>query len=344
MNFASSKKIVLTAALALFVLLQAKSVFALTLTPIRLEVSGEAGTVLHEEMTLINERATDQTFYSSYANFEAQGETGTPTFVDAHDDLGTWMQAPASVSLKAGESKIVPFTITIPKGAEAGGHFAALFWGTTPSNTTTSQVSIGAKVGTLVLLRVNGTITESGGILDFTTKAKQVFFTSRPVTFHYRFENSGVDRIKPTGSVVIKNSIGLTTTSVTANTTEGNILPRSIRKFETVWQGKDGSDLGDTMHEGYFGAVKREWRNFAFGYYRAYIDISYGTKNEHAQSMTSFWVFPWQLLLLIVILACVGLFGGRIAIRRYNQWVIAQATKILQQQNLQREKDTHPTI
>ena len=225
---------------------------ALTITPIRLEIAGDPGQVLSQEMTLINERDTQETYYSSYANFEAQGETGSPSFVDTKEDLGTWMTVPESVILPPKSSKIIPIKITIPKNADAGGHFAAIFWGTVPNNPTPGTVAIGAKTGILVLLRVNGAVNEKGGLLEFATKNKQTFYTALPVSFYYRFQNAGGDRIKPTGTVIMKNTIGITAKKISGNPVEGNILPNSIRKFETVWEGKDGPTPPDEKDQGNF--------------------------------------------------------------------------------------------
>ena len=162
---------------------------ALTLTPIRLELSGDPGQTLSEHITLINERKTTETFYVSYENFEAQGETGDPTWYTPQDDLGTWMNSDASVTLAPGEQKNVPFTITIPTNAEAGGHFAGIFWGTTPQVQPGGQVAIGAKTGVLVLLSVSGAVSEKGGILEFTEQNAKHFFTALPIDFYYRFQN-----------------------------------------------------------------------------------------------------------------------------------------------------------
>ncbi len=309
---------------------------ALTFTPVRMEINGNPGQVLSEEMTLINERPTTETYYSSYMNFEAQGETGTPNFVEAHDDLGTWMKAQPSITLAPGQSKIVPITITIPKDADAGGHFAAVFWGTTPNTPAGGgQVTIGAKSGILILLRVNGAVNENGGVLEFSTKNKQSFFTSLPVTFYYRFQNSGNDRIKPAGSIKMQNIIGLTSAKISGNPVEGNILPKSVRKFETVWKGVDGLDPVEEKDQGnFFNKVGREWRNFAFGRYNAKLSLSYGTKNEIATGSFVFWVIPWHLLVFIIILILFVYFTGRKILRKYNHWVIMQAEEMLKNEQM----------
>src|SRR3989338_6921091 len=258
---------------------------ALTLTPIRMEIAGDPGQVLSQEMTLINERDNEETYYASYANFEAQGETGSPAFVNAKEGLGTWMETVESIDLPANSSKIVQVKIKIPANADPGGHFAVVFWGTQPPTTDSGSVAIGAKVGMLVLLRVNGDVDENGGILEFATKDKQTFFTHLPVSFYYRFQNSGGDRIKPEGSILMKNILGITAEKIPANPVEGNVLPGSIRKIETAWQGKDGTaGTTDIDNKNFFTKANYEMRNFALGYYKAKMSLTYGTQNEVAKS------------------------------------------------------------
>ena len=311
---------------AVLLLVGAQSAQALTITPIRLEVAGDPGQILSEEMTLINERSTPETYYSSYSNFVTQGETGSPAFVDAKDDLGTWMSAPDTITLAPGQSKIVPITITIPKSAEPGGHFAAVFWGTQSPKDVKNAVSIGSKTGILILLRVNGAVNEDGGILEFNTVNAQRFYTALPVNFFYRFQNSGGDRIKPVGDVTIKNMIWLTSAKVPGNPVEGNILPSSTRKFETVWQGGSGpTPLAAADQGNFLNKVSYEWRNFGFGHYKADISLSYGVKNQVSTGSVGFWVIPWHLMIFVVIVAILIFFIARKLIRRYNKWVIKMA-------------------
>lgn len=275
---------------------------ALTLTPVRIEVSGNPGDTVQSEITLINERETEETYYSSFSNFEAQGETGSPNFVDPTEGLGTWMRTDDVVTMAPGTSKIVPVTISIPANAEPGGYFAAVFFGTSnPDISGGGQVSIGAKTGVLVLLRVNGDVNEDGGILEFGTEENNRFFTSLPVSFYYRFQNSGGDRVKPDGDIEIKHFIGFTKANVPANVVQGNVLPGQIRRFTAVWQSKNGNSQYVKDDMSFFENVKNQWSNFAFGYYKANLDLTYGEKGETTSAKTSFWVVPWQLLLTLIV-------------------------------------------
>jgi hypothetical protein len=300
-------------------------VFALTITPIRIEIAGDPGQVLTREMSLINDKDTNETYYVSYLNFEAQGETGNPAFVEPKDDLGTWMTAPESVILAPKESKTVSIKITIPKNAEPGGHFAAIFWGTVPRTSNTNSVSIGAKI--------NGQVNENGGIIEFGTLNKQTFFTALPVSFYYRFQNLGGDRVKPQGEVKMKDILWITEKSIPGNPVDGNILPNSIRKFETVWQGKDGPTPREEKDQGnFFTKVGYEWRNFAFGYYRAKLSLAYGTNDEVSNATFSFWVFPWHLLIVITIFLLIIFFVGRKLLIIYHRRVVEQAKKMLKEE------------
>lgn len=279
-----------------------KQAHALTLTPVRIELSGDAGTVVTSEITLINDRDTEETFYSSYANFEAQGETGSPNFVDPTEGLGTWIRTDDVVVLSPGTSKIIPVSITIPTNAEPGGYFAAVFFGTNnPNLGDAGSVSIGAKTGVLVLLRVNGDVDENGGILEFDTKNGTRFFTSLPVSFYYRFQNTGGDRVKPEGDITIKHFIGFTKARVPANLVEGNVLPNQIRRFEATWQSRSGDSVPQE-NMNFFDNVKSQWSNFAFGYYKANIALSYGESNLITDASVGIWVFPWHLLLTLIVL------------------------------------------
>lgn len=302
---------------------------ALTISPPRLEVRGDKGQILKENITLTNDKNVSQEFYLSLANFEAQGETGNPSFVNPKDDLGTWISAPENVIFLPGESKVVPIIITIPKDAEPGGHFAAVFWGTTPNNATgSSQVSLGAKVGTLVLLSVNGEVKEDAGLLSFNTENNKFWYKTLPVSFEFRFKNDGGDRVKPTGPITLRDTIFLKVDSIPANVSEGNVLPGSTRKFTSTWQ-KFERDSNYIAPEGgfakFWSSVSYEWKNFAVGLYSANLNIEYGLQKQHVKKMAFFFVFPWELIIVILIIGAIAYFGGRKGVKKYNKYIIEKA-------------------
>jgi hypothetical protein len=296
-------------------------VSALTISPARLEVSADPGIISQGEFTVVNEQDADQVFYTSVENFEAQGETGTPNFTPSKEGLASWIHTAESVTLKKGEKAKIPFTIEVPKDADAGGHFAAIFLSTVPpSSKDGGQVSVGAKIGMLILLRVSGNIKEQGGVLSFALKNGSKVSTMLPVDFVYRFKNDGADRVKPVGSVSIKNMFGLEAAKLNANPTEGNILPSSIRRYENTW----GQEAPLPASSSFFTFVKYEYRNFALGFYFADLDLTFGVSSEAHNSLW-FVVFPWHLLVVVAILLLILFVILRLALHHYNNFIIAQA-------------------
>lgn len=297
---------------------------ALTIVPVRLEISGDPGQSVAKEMTLFNDQDKTVTFYSSFMNFEAQGDSGTPAFVAAKDDIGTWMSTEGSVTLAPKASKIVSIHIAIPSDATPGGHFGVVFWGTAPEKTEPGTLAVTAKTGMLVLLSVNGDVKEAGGLTDFATKDHKFWYNTLPVSFIYHFKNDGGDRVKPEGKITIRDTIFIRAARLDANPVQGNILPGSTRKFQVNWIKNGDPEKGNTG--GFFHTVKYQWQNFALGFYSAHMDVVYGANSDkHAAGTAHFFVFPWQLVLVIVLLVIIVFWGGRRLLRRYNRHIIRQA-------------------
>ncbi|NVN97350.1 hypothetical protein HXX01_03930 [Candidatus Nomurabacteria bacterium] len=313
----------------LFSLIFVNKVEALTISPARIEIIGDKGTTITKEITLFNDsKDKSETYYISYANFESQGESGSPRFVEPKNDLGTWMNAGDKVVIEAGKSKTIPLVINIPKEADSGGHFAVVFFGNNPNSKDGSQVSIGAKTGTLVLLSVKGDVLEAGGLVDFKTKDNKFFYNSLPVSFLYRWKNDGNDRVKPEGDINIHSILYWPTIKIDANSVSGNILPHSTRLFNIDWikyQPEIKAKKNNSFVNSYFDTVHYQWQNFALGPYLAKLDLVYGASGNHSSKYVFFFIFPWQLLIVLIILFTVIFFVGRDLIKRYNRYIIKKA-------------------
>lgn len=307
----------------------ASPVFALTVSPARVEITGDPGATLQGEIELFNEQEGTRTFFTSFENFEPSGDSGAPHFIGAKDDLATWIRSDNKITLESGVRVKVPYSITIPANAEPGGHFAAIFFGSQePGATGGGQVSVGGKIGVLVLLRVSGQVAEGGGLLEFIAKDKQRFFSALPVTFTYRLNNTGGDRVVPLGEIKIKNTIQLTSATLLANKNEGSVLPGSARKFEVTW-GEVSQPANTTEQKtespGFFEMAGRQWSDFHLGWYTANLNLTYGVTNQTSNASYSFFVIPWQLLLIILIMLVIIGFLGKIGLKKYNRRIIAQA-------------------
>lgn len=298
---------------------------ALTVSPAKVEITGDPGTTLQGEVEIFNEQEGSRTFYSTAENFEPNGDSGAPYFVGAKDGLATWISTEESVTLESGEHRKIPFSIQIPENTEPGGYFAAMFWGSRPSSSQEGgEVSIGGKIGVLVLLRVSGDVPESGGLIDFQTVGNQRFFSKLPVTMTYRFNNTGGDRIVPLGDIKIKNTFRLNAETLPANKNEGSILPNSTRKFEIVWAPDEMGELADT-EPGFLSTAKEQLRDFHFGWYTAKMNVTFGITNQVASDAYHFFIIPWHLLSILLALFVLLALVGRVVLRKYNAHIISQA-------------------
>jgi hypothetical protein len=306
---------------------------ALTVTP-RLELTGDPGARLTTELKITNEERQSRTFFLRTENFNAQDETGNPSFNLRREGLSTWIKAPLSITLGPGESINLPVEVNIPSAAEPGGHYAAIFFLTDPPNPDNSgTVAISAKLGTLILLRVNGDFVQDANILEFGTTDKQKFFTHLPIQFYYRFQNTGEDHLKPVGDIQIENVIGQTTIILVANSIDGSVLPKSVRKFFSVWSQARGPvkqepvvDLPKADKLAYWDAVNYQARNFKMGRYTATLELAFGTKElKSDRAEFTFYVVPWQLLSVVIPALLIALLILKRIIKRYNRYIIKKA-------------------
>jgi len=308
--------------------ISAQSAFAITVSPVKIEVSGDPGQTITGELELFNGETSDVTLYSSFEEFDAQGETGTPVFSTATEDLATWIQVSPSVTMKPLDRIKLPYRITVPTDATPGGHFAAIFWNNAPpSELDTNEVGVGSKIGILVLLKVSGEITEDGNFIGFGTENNQTFFTTPPVNFWYRFQNAGNDRVKPSGTILVKNTFGLKATEFNANPTDGNVLPQSIRRLTASWLEKDHWDkeVKPPEDKSFISLAKYEFQHFHLGRYTAKLHLEYGSEGKTADAKVSFLIIPWHALVIIIPVLFVLLILGIIFLKRYNRWIIRQA-------------------
>jgi hypothetical protein len=305
---------------------------AITVSPPRLELEGDPGTTIESEFKVTNESSVSQNYYTQVENFEAKDESGNPQFVQTKEGLAIWTGVTSSVTVAPNEEKTIPFSIRIPRNAEPGGYFASIFVRTTPPPTGSGEVSVGARLGTLVLLRVNGEIREGVDILEFGTKDKNHIFNSLPIEFYYRFQNRGADRVKPSGDVLIKDIFGLKAKVLSANPQEGSVLPQSIRRFSMAWiTGGGGQEDATTevvphIPGGFLSEARYQLSHFAVGMYTAKLDITFGQNNNNAQSSFRFFVFPWQLLSIVIGGGIILIIVFRFLLKRYNRYIISKHT------------------
>lgn len=315
---------------ALAVTISVQSSRALTIVPPTLDYTLKPGDVKEGKIKLYNESTTDTvTVFGTTSNFTAKDETGEPDFdlQDVPTGAAAWVEtAKGAITIKPNERLEIPFTITVPKDAEPGGHYVSLFYGTDPSLKPEDggQVTVRSLLGALIIMRVEGLVRESASVASFQARGGTTL-TRLPATFDLRIQNDGNVHIRPQGTILIKNLFGGQTETISINDANGAVLPNSIRLFDSLWK-KEGATSTD--QPGFFGEISQQWSNFAFGPYTATATLNYGTSKQALVATTKVTIFPWQLLLVellvLIILILIIVFG----LRRYNQTIIRQAQQM----------------
>lgn len=217
-----------------------------------------------------------------------ENETGFPKVVTKSPDstLANWINSGSTqeITLGARETASVPVYISVPVGAEPGGHYALISWG---SADTEAPTGVGAgvvgQIGVNLAIDVIGTVTEKGDLVSFATSDGKSKYDKLPVSFNVRVNNGGNRHFKPNGNVVITNMFGKTvaTLPVVSGNGGGNVLPKSTRDYTVKWE--DG---------------------FAFGKYTASAGVSFGRAGSGSAAV-DFWVLPAGLLVLWLAIAAI---------------------------------------
>lgn len=280
----------------------ANNQIGLAVSPPTVELAANPGDTLKSSIRVDN--ITDDTLsvFVDRKNFEASGEEGQAVLTtdDTTYSLASWIAvAETQASIPAKSSKVFNFTINVPTNAEPGGHFGSVVFRTKAQAVTgQSGVSVGSEVGSLIFLRVAGDIKEGANIETF--QPAKSFYEYSPVTFETRIKNSGSAHFKPQGTITITNMLGQKVAEVTLD--GRNVLPGTIRKFETEW--------------------KSRW---PIGKYTATLSLTIGDGGKTIlTSSTTFVVLPYKQLSIAFLILVIVLF---ILIRRRKR--IARSFAIL---------------
>lgn len=291
---------------------------ALELAPPVVTVSAKPGEVVKAQITIRNVAPNTLIAKNQINDFVAAGEDGTPKLLLEENEtspfsMKKWIAPVPQMTLKPKQLVTQPINISIPANAAPGGYYAVIRFTGTPAGIDTSGVSLSASIGALVILRVQGEAREAMSVEEFSaSKNGQVgtLFESTPIRFITRVKNEGNVHEQPVGQIVIRDMFGRTQAAVNVNLEQRNVLPQSIRRFESLL---DKSVIGN---------------KFMFGRYNAKLTFKYGPENKQVTSSNlTFWIMPWKLIVIIVAGLITLFFLLRVLLRRYNDYIIGRSRR-----------------
>lgn len=259
--------------------------------PPRFELRGNPGDIIQEKLRIRNDSQQSITYAIQVEDFQAKDDQGGVDLIEKDNEgnasykLASWITTdPEKITLAPGDEKVVTINIKIPKTAEPGGHFASVLIKRSGGDVT-GGASVDSRIGSLILLRVSGAITESAAVDSF--KAEESISQYGPVTFALRTKNDGNVHVQPKGTIVIYNTFGKEVTKIPL--TQANVLPGSARVVKSIWDEKN-----------------------LIGRYTATLQATYeqntqpGVEPKTLTASTTFIVFPlwllWTIIGLIILI------------------------------------------
>jgi hypothetical protein len=209
------------------------------ITPSSTEIKVDPGGSTQGSVDVINQGSMAFKVTLSSEPYRVTGLNYNPSFTPLPGavDASKWITFNSVVSQDLASKKLLPvdYTVTAPIGTQPGGYYAVIF-AETSSDTTQSGVIPRGRVGDIIYITVNGTVTESG-----TVSAPKVPFltTSQSVPLSVIVGNTGGLHFQTTVEIYAKTIFGKT---VFSNTENRYVLPQTQREITEVW--KPGVPIG----------------------------------------------------------------------------------------------------
>jgi hypothetical protein len=282
---------------------------ALSVSPPTSSIDVAAGQTYKKKISLDNISDFTRSVTVETHNFAANGEDGEARLTQEQGSysLREWIKvSPPTATLKPHGHQDFEVTITVPNNAPPGGHFGALvFSPAAGGGAEGASLSVVSQVSSLILLRVPGDAHEEASIQSLTActteetektrceKSKKLF-TGKDLSFTTRVQNAGNVQVMPQGTVTVRNMFGKKVAELPVN--GANVLPESIRRFETKWTAKN-----------------------PFGQYKVTVDLKYGTEEQVLSKTTTFWILPMNSIFLGLGLIFVIFFLGWLPRKRWKK-------------------------
>jgi hypothetical protein len=246
---------------------------ALTLSPLRREITMNPGTVYDGSLTLKNSGITPQQIRLSVESFNITNQTYDYLFTAGTKETD-WIKFETNdLRLTNDETVIVPFRISVPISTEPGGYYLALFAQREPLPDTVGGIVPAERLASLVYLNINGDTSRLGRLVRLNAPS----VTFRQASWTAAIQNTGTTHFRSTYSLQLKNLGGR---SFYEKQDSRLILPQTIRLVEQELPAP---------------AIA--------GIYQASYSISLGDAPPHEETRWFVYVPPLQLILFVLIVA-----------------------------------------
>jgi hypothetical protein len=296
----------------------------LTISPPIISLSLSPGETFSTSIRIKNEESLASHIQMNVEKFTADGLTGAPKILppDPTDEFIRWVSFSQNVfDINPGEWKTITATFKIPSIAAFGYYYSIEFVRASPNaQDVLTHAHFNGAIAANVLLEVaNPNVKRELQIIDF--KTDHSFYEYAPVSFLVTVKNTGNVHLAPKGNIFIsQGSKDIATLDV--NRDQGFVLPGTERQFiarlndafpayvNKVSNGKmvTGSD-GKPQQELQWDIKKAD--KILIGPYDSRLLLVYddGVRDIPLEGKTSYWVLPWKIILVGLVVLALTAFG-----------------------------------
>jgi hypothetical protein len=302
---------------------------SITTSPVSADLNIQPGQSESTNLQVMNNGSKPLPISIELKLFTAHGSTGQAAIVNPNpnDPELSWVHfSQSTFTAQPGVWTSVKMTVSLPLSANLGYYYAVLFKPNLPTTSSSKTATVTLSNAILVLVDT-GTSNELRQATVSAFSASKKVYEYLPASFAVTVHNSGNIFIAPEGSIYISKSASTidpsTINSLNLNQGGGHVLPGSNRVFTATWS----NGFPDFVPEKIAGqpVLKKNGQpierlhwdlsnidQFRFGRYYAHLALVYsnGQRDIPIYGTVSFWVIPWKLLLigLLVILIPIALF------------------------------------
>jgi hypothetical protein len=180
-----------------------------SIAPAKVEVSLNPGQTVEREITVVNNLGRTSAFQVSVQDISPSSDENNPINLLGNDrgpySLKNYVKPQLSdFVLRNGEAKTVAVTITIPKVAPPTGLYGAVTISAYAASSSNANVKIFSSLGALYFVKINGPVTEVGGLTDFRLRSGWLVIGDRQPVFEIIFHNEGNIYLNPYGFIGVK--------------------------------------------------------------------------------------------------------------------------------------------
>ncbi len=267
-------------------------------------------------------------------DFTFSNDSGVPKlFLAQNAPQTTWsikpfINIPGGIVVPKGQTKTVPFTLSVPKGQGAGSYYSAIEYES--GNSNGGSVSLSATGVSLVFVEVPGIVHEDVSLQKMgayqtanqgVTGGYAFINTIMPRNVAFSLKNNGNVAESPSGTLTIHDMWGNKVANITnVNPSQDLALIGQTRLFLNCIKSQPTSvTLGGSTTHSQTCTNPHLWP----GMYTMTLDSFYGQNGNQTKELTAtatFWYMPWWaivVLLLIVLLIVGAILRIRYKIRKH---------------------------